>query len=467
MEKNNLSITPRRRLAFAFGEIGDNVAYQTFSFLLFTFYFSVVHVPVTLISFAFIIWSIWNALNDPLIGFLSDRTRNKRGRRIVWMLGATIPLAILMVLLFTAPLGADVALQFIYLLIILFAFDTAYTSFNLNYNSLFSEMFITAKDRSEAGKIRGVFVVIALILAFVLPTFIITDITNQHGLPETPLQFLIVGIIAACIIIATYTIVLKYGAIERPELKFSGEKNPPFKEAMKFTFTNKTFMLYLIVAISIWTCNGILPTVVPFFATYVLQVTEEDSLSIGLILAAGFVVAAFSMPVWTKIRQRKGTRFMGLVALALWAIALLIFMFMTDFISALLAMLFVGFGLGGSIYVYDQCMAEIIDEDEIMHGTRRSGAYYGVVNFIIRLSGVLNFLVIGIVFTGSAWENYTINPGVNTILGIQFLIGIYPAIILIIGIIGLFLYPIKGARLAETQKKVETLHKTGQDERPV
>ena len=467
MQKNALPVSSRRRLAFAMGEIGDNVSAQTFSFLLFTFYYTVVRIPVSLISTAFIIWSIWNAINDPLIGLLSDRTKSKHGRRIVWMLAATIPLALLMILLFTAPLGSGVPLEFAYLMIVLIVYDTFYTAFNLNYNSLFSEMFITVEDRSQAGKIRGICVILALILAFVLPSIVITDITNQHNLPETPLQYIIVGVIAACIIITTYSIVLKYGAQERPEFKEAGEKIPPLKEVFKFTFTNKAFLIYLIVAVSIWICNGILPTIIPYFAVHILKVADQNSILIGLLLAVCFVVAAFSMPLWTKIRAKKGVRFTGFIALPIWAVTLFIFSFTTDLVTAFIGILLVGLGLGGSIYMYDQGMAEIIDEDEILHGVRRSGAYYGVINFIIRLANILNFLMINLIFSTSAWETYNPFPSEAAIAGIKILIGVYPAIVLVIGILGLVFYPIKGKRWAETQKKIEALHHTDEDEKAI
>ena len=99
-QKDN-EISIKTKLAFSCGEIGDGVAYQTFSFLIFTFYFTVVGLPVLLITLAFILWSLWNAINDPLIGYLSDRTNHRLGRRIPWMMAAIIPLTILMVLLFT------------------------------------------------------------------------------------------------------------------------------------------------------------------------------------------------------------------------------------------------------------------------------------------------------------------------------------------------------------------------------
>jgi GPH family glycoside/pentoside/hexuronide:cation symporter len=131
-------VSGRMRVAFAFGEIGDNIALNIFNFLLFIFYFTVVKVPVLWLSAGMVLWSVWNAINDPLIGYLSDRTKTKRGRRVPWMMVATIPLAILMILLFTPPVGlnSDIA-NFLYFMIILMLFDTVYTAFNLNYNALF------------------------------------------------------------------------------------------------------------------------------------------------------------------------------------------------------------------------------------------------------------------------------------------------------------------------------------------
>ena len=125
---------------------------------------------------------------------------------------------------------------------------------------------------------------------------------------------------------------------------------------------------------------------------------------------------------------------------------------------ALIFMILLGFGLGGGLYFYDQCIAEIIDEDEITYGVRRSGIYYAVLNFFIRLSMILNFIIIGLVFTSTDWMNYSPNPGVNAILGLRILMGIYPAIVLVFSLIAMYFYPIKGERLRNNRKKLTELH---------
>ncbi len=457
-DSKEMDMPLRNKVFFSLGEVGDNVAYQTFSFLVFVYYYAVVRIPVEWISIGFMIWAVWNAVNDNLVGILSDRTKSKRfGRRRPWMIVATVPLAIMMVLLFTAPRG-DPVVSFIYFICVLFAFDGIYSMFNVNYNSLFGEMFVSVKDRASVGRLRGILVIVALILAFVMPTIIIEDVTNVHDYAYTPDQYITAGLVAGIIVIVTYVLVIKFGIKERTEFRNDGESAPGFFNAIKSTVKNRSFKYFIVAAVATWMCNGILPTIVPLFATYVLGVTEENSILTGVILLVAFLTGAATMPIWTRIREKRGARFTGLVVLTLWAISLLVFMWMWDLLSAILAMIFVGFGLGGSIYFYDQCIAEIVDEDEVALGTRRSGAYYGVINFFLRLALIINFVVIGLVFSGSEWSTYTPNPGINVIWGLRFLIGIFPAIVLGIGILALIGYPIHGKKLQEIREKLDELH---------
>ncbi|MHA1683023.1 MAG: MFS transporter [Promethearchaeota archaeon] len=448
-------------LAFSQGEIGDNIAYQSFSFLVFTFYFTVVKIPISLISGGFIIWSIWNAINDPLIGYLSDRTKSKRGRRIPWMIGATIPLAVVMILLFTPPVHASFQISsYVYFLVLLFAFDTIYTCFNLNYNAAFSEQFTSMEKRSKVGGIRIRFVIVSLILAFVMPTILIDDLTNENGYPYTQMQYIINATIVAVIIGVSYFITLKWGIKKDKEFRVDSEDVPGMVKSFKITFSNKSFVIYLIPALGTWIVNGILPTMIPLWASFKLKVTEEDSIMTGILLLVAFLVAGASTPLWTKIRQKKGARYSGLISTAIWACTVILFLVPGegDLGLGFVVMGAVGFGLGGGLYFYDQCLAEIIDEDEVRHGRRRAGYYYGIISFIIRLSGVINFIMIGLIFSGTEWSTYTPNPGINEIIGVLILLAIYPAIVLGISVVGLYLYPIKGEKLAEIRRKVDELH---------
>ncbi|MHA2184802.1 MAG: MFS transporter [Promethearchaeota archaeon] len=456
-ETETQKISLGRKLAFACGEVGDNVALNTFTFLIFTFYFTVVKIPTPLMTAGFIFWAIWNAINDPLIGYLSDKTKSRWGRRIPWLVGATVPLGILMVLLFTPPSTfTQNSSVFIYFMIILILFDVAYTSFNLNYNSLFSEMFVDMRERSATGRIRIIFVLLATMFALVFPTFVIEDITNEFGNPATMTQYQITGIVAAIIIIVFYILILKWGVRDPKHLSKDAESAMSFGKTLKFTFKHKSFLWFLFPALGTWLVINILPTLAPLFFTHAVGISDPEF--IGILLLVDFLVAAASTPLWEKIRVKKGARTCGLIGISVWIVAVLLFAFSSDFVMALIFMLINGLGLGGGLYFYDQCIAEIIDEDEITYGVRRSGIYYAVLNFFIRFSMILNFVIIGMVFTSTDWMNYDPNPGVDVILGLRILMGVYPAIVLGLSLIGMFFYPIKGERLKENRKKLTELH---------
>jgi len=456
-ENESRKISLRTKLAFACGEVGDNMALNTFTFLIFTFYFTVVRIPTPLMTLGFILWALWNAFNDPLIGYLSDRTKSRWGRRIPWMLGATIPLGVLMILLFTPPstYSQDESV-FIYFFIIMILFDIAYTSFNLNYNALFSEMFVDMRERSATGRIRIIFVLLATMIALVLPTLVIEDITNINNDPSTLTQYLISGVVAAIIIIIFYFIILKWGVRDPKHISKDAESAMSFTNTLKFTFKHKSFLLFLFPALGTWLVINILPTLAPLFFKHAVGIDDPEL--IGILLLVMFLVSAASTPLWERIRVKKGARICGLIGIVVFLVSVLFFAYSINFEMALICMIFLGIGLGGGLYFYDQCIAEIIDEDEITYGVRRSGIYYAVLNFLIRLSMILNFVIISLVFTASDWMNYEPNPGADPILGLRILMGIYPAIVLAISLVGMYFYPIKGERLRENRKKLTELH---------
>jgi len=98
-------LTFKKKFLFGLSAFPDQLTYQIFQFLIFTFYFTVVLIPLDLMIITYVLWGIWNAVNDPMLGALSERTKNrgKWGKRKFYLLISIIPLCIMVVLMFYVP----------------------------------------------------------------------------------------------------------------------------------------------------------------------------------------------------------------------------------------------------------------------------------------------------------------------------------------------------------------------------
>ncbi|MBN2150654.1 MAG: MFS transporter [Candidatus Lokiarchaeota archaeon] len=444
---------PRRlKNAFALGEIPDMVAYQGFSFLIFTFYFVVLDIDVNLVTIVYIIWSVFNAFNDPVLGALSDRTRTARlwgGRRRPWMIAMIAPLSLVMFFLFTPPPGDDV-IKAAYMLAIMMLFDTFYTAYSLNHTSLYPEMFSTDRAREAVGVARRVFMVIGLIIAFALPTVFIRGYTDLASVP----WYQTTGIAFGIIIAVTMIIRLKWG-VEEPFYTSRQEvKLPGFLESLKITLKNKQFLLFVGASTTCWYCFTLLPMLMPLYGVRVLS--QPDSFMTTLLLLVAFLSTIPGAFMWSKVDARVGSKTAMLYSMLWWAISLLALLFITDYAIALIAMIFVGFGLGGPTYFIDRNISNVADEDQIKTKCRREASYFGIHAVFIRLAAILVILSINVVFTFNGWQdaaNIPIDP--SQVFGVRLLMSVFPATALAIGMVLLKLFKLGKAEVKEIQERLK------------
>lgn len=451
------SSTGKKALFYSFGQISDITAYQSFILLIFTFYFAVVGIDTWLITLGFILWSIWNAFNDPLMGYLSDRTHTKLGRRIPYVIGAFVPLAIIMLFLYTPPIAFginDQIANFTYFLIIIVIFELVYTIFSLNLTSLFPEIFITEKDRTQANNIRQVFTIIGLIFAFILPGLIISSYTDPNSLP----QFQMFGIIAGIIVVICSLIFIIFGPKERTEFKEDYKNAFGLFKTIKYCFKSKSFRWYIIAETCVWFVYGMLPTIVPLYAQNVLNM--ETGILTSVLLATTFLSATLFMTfLWKPLVRKIGNRKAWIISFIIWILSLSGTLFIWEFIGGLIVFFLIGIGLSGSFFIIDLVVADIVDEDEIATGMRREAGYYGVNAFVLRFSNVLVILAIGIVFSGTEWGGgYVPNPGIDVIIGLKILMFALPAIALVIAALAIYKYPLHGEKLLKVKEESQKIH---------
>ena len=448
--------TGRIAAIFSFGQIADIVAYQSFILLIFTFYYSVVGIQIELVTLGFIIWSFWNMFNDPLLGYFSDRTHTKYGRRRPWIMIAFIPLSIIMIFLFTPLLPIGIANQignFVYFLIIIIVFELFYTMYSLNVTSMFPEVFLSEKERTQANNIRAVYTILGLIVAFLLPGLIIPDFTLPVYLP----QYQIFGVIAGIVVAIAVIILLKFGPKERKEFQKDYEKAFSFYKSIVNCLKSKSFRWNIIAELCNLFVYGMLPMIVPLYAKFVLgAIGFQTSLLLGLT----FISAALFMTVlWKPLVRKLGNKKTWIISMSIWGASLLPLMFISDYIPGLIVFFLIGVGLSGSLYIIDLVVADIIDEDEVATGLRRDAGYYGVNALILRFSNVIVIIAIGTVLSTVGWQVF--EPSMVTpevIFGLRSLMFIFPLIALIIAILAMTQYPLHGERLKNVREKLKEIH---------
>jgi len=211
----------------------------------------------------------------------------------------------------------------------------------------------------------------------------------------------------------------------------------------------------------VWYVFNTLITIFPLFFTYVVEVgTETYWVTLALVLA--LVVAALVLPIHKKLGSKMGMRNAFMITLGTWILLLIPFLFLSsgDKIFGVIIAGIQGFALSGCLFYVDILHGDVIDEDAVKFGVKRSASYYGINALIHRISTILTILTIGLVFQGTEWAGgYQINPGTDVIIGLKLIIMLFPAIGCAVAILFLKLYSLHGPKLeqmrAELQKHPE------------
>ena len=454
-ELKNADFSIKNATAYGIGQFSDTMAIQMFVFFIFTFYYAVVGINVNLITIGYILWSLWNSINDPLLGAWSDRTKTKWGRRTPFICVSFIPLCAIVVLIWMPPIGSEI-LSFVYFLVFLLLFDTFYTMFDLNYASLFPEQFQDLTTRAKANSIKQIFTILGLIVVFILPTLIIPKLDDKRYF----LNWRIAGLVISILIGISVLVLIKFGLKEKIEFKEDSKNAPSLFKSLKISIKSKSFRTFIVANVGYWYVIGMLATIVPLYGIYVLDIGEGQSFLLGLLLGVAFISAAFFMILWRYISTKFGMKNGIIISMIAYIVVLFPFMLISNVTFAFFAFILVGLGIAGGLFFGDILLAAVIDEDELKTGIRREGGFYGINALFTKLSTILVILTINVVFNTVGWTYF--NPKgttESTILGLRALMFIFPTIALGIGILAISRFPINKEKYLQIKNDVEKLHK--------
>ena len=436
-----------QKVAYGFGDVILAIRQTAFQFYLLPFYTDVVVLAPWLAGLGRMLGLVWDGVNDPATGYLSDRTTSRLGRRRPFLLAAALPMGLTFGFLWSPPSGLGPLTGFLYLILAYVLLDTCFTLYATPYLALGAELSPDYHERTQISAARAFFHVVGLFAGGVIPGLIIRRWADA---PATGFAIMGFGIGAFMTIVALLT-----GALvrERPlgPRDTAAVSWRAFARGLLSTLRNRPFRIMIGTFALILLGGGLHQTLVPYAFRYWLRRPE-----LVTVVIAGYLAASvLSLPVWTALARRLGKDNAlklcigwGTLVLAMLPVAL-----SPDMGNLRLGCLLVlaGFGNGGWAVLPVAITADIVDHDELSTAKRREGAYFGIWTLVMKLS---HALAAGIVGVGLQLLGYVPNAEQtpSAVLGIRVLYGPVPALFLLGALVLFWRFPLTRERHREIQE---------------
>ncbi len=436
--------TNQQRWLYALTMLGLQIPVQVFNVSLLFFYTDVKRLPPQWSALALTLYAIYNAVNNPLIGYLSDRTNTRWGRRLPYLWFGTIPWLVIFGLLWLAPFNGNeqpVALL-LYMVVGIVLYDGIGTAVNTSYYSLMPEMFPSYQERTDVAVRMNVFLTIALLAGVALPPLVADRLSwGTMGL-----------IFTAVAAVATYT---GYrGMFERGGPSVADDFS--FFTAFKATFFNRSFLPMTVAQTMRFVTTNALSTGMIFYVKYSLG---ADTGQTTLILATAFITAALALYPWRLlIANRFEARTTALCGYASTALAAIPLWFVDTLNGAIVAAFFIGIAFAGIFLMDNVLISDVIDEDEVKTGQRREGMYFGLNGLVVTLSAAIVSIVFGIVAPAYGYDTRLDVQPESVATGFRLFMAGLPFIGCALAFVALLTYPLHGEQLQAVKKRLAAKH---------
>lgn len=435
------------KLIYGVGDVGNSMIGSAIVFFLLAFYTDGALIDPALAGSALAVAKIWDAINDPLFGWISDRTTSSRfGKRRVYMIFGAVPLGITVALLWFVPQGLSNTWTFVWIVATFVAFDTMYTLTAVPYYALTAELTDDYDERASLTTVRMMLGAPAYMVGAAITPIIVGLLAAKRA------GYAAVGVIYGLVNVLTLLLAAS-GIRERQEISASQSGTPPLR-AFLLTFKNRPFVqlaiAYLIANVSF----TLVQTLLYYFLTYQVGMVEGQISIVMLCLMVSIWVWLFP---WKMISDRwnKGPAYgIGLVIGGLSvASTFLLPQGQTIWVYVIAVVAGVGFSTN---WVFPWSMVpDVVEYDRLETGEHRGGMYYGVWGFTQKLTQALGIALSGWVLSLYGYVEGSAVQSAQTLFGIRLFIGPVPLLIFLVALPLLLWYPITRAAHAEVVKKLE------------
>jgi glycoside/pentoside/hexuronide:cation symporter, GPH family len=412
-----MAIPRTKPFNYAIGMFGTSIPINMLKTYAAIFYVDRLGMTTVQLSLSLLIYTFIDALDNPIYGFLSDRTRTRWGRRRPWLTIGTPLLVLGLIAFYSTPEFLAGNSLFAYFLLFYIFTGTLDSVINANYAALFPELFREDASRAATNAMRQAFQLVAMIISIALTPMI----TSAIGFSLTAIIYGLLG--GAVILYMTFS--CHERQVEEDEVK------PQLWNSIKDLFTNRKFWIGGFANAFYSAAMALVLASMPFFAKYTLGISDSQT---TFLFAAVLIIAIACVAIWARLVRKFGLMRTWRAALLTLAITFIPLYFANSLITGVIFAALVGFGFAGVITTMDLIGAKIIDEDTQKHNVRREGIISNALGFMNRLNGLFTSAAFYLVFVIYGFES-GLNPGPEPENAARFLLTMAPPVLMVVSFI--------------------------------
>ncbi|MBN2851823.1 MAG: MFS transporter [Clostridia bacterium] len=374
MEHKKLSF--KTKIFYGMGDIYGGGAFNIVNFFYAVFLTDIVKISPGYAALVFLISKIWDAVTDPFMGYISDNTKSKYGRRRPYYLYG-IPLIFISFVLLWLPVGFSSELsRFLYILLAFMGFNTVVTMVMVPYQAMSAELTTDYNERTSLASFRLVFSLVASLLCAVIPLSLINAFGQSADDIKKGYIFMAVifGLLFALPWIGTFKYTYENYHVE------TGEKDKHWFKNLLQPLKIKTFRIFLFLELFTFIAFDLIVLVFGYYMKYYRNQYGMLSIVLGILI----IVEVAFVPVFSKIAKIKGKITAFVTGCVVWAFAGLIIFFIgpdTPIIVLLAAGALIGVGLSGAIVIPYTMFGDVVDVGVLKHDRNISGSFSGILTF--------------------------------------------------------------------------------------
>lgn len=430
------------KLAYGVGELAAAVPASLSAFFVLYFFTTVAGLNPALAGSVILIGRLWDAINDPLIGWLSDRTVSPLGRRFPWMLGGVVPMALCALLLWTVPPFASQGSIFAYYVVLSFVAFAAFTAVQLPYTALAAELSDDYDERTTLIGTKAAFSIGAGILAVLMAQIVFAEVADPKR------QYFILGAISASLAVVMVGLCVA-GTYRRywQAQKVLARAHPPAVAAasllgdIRSVFGNVAFRQVLGLYLCSWMSVQVTAAMLPYFVDAWMGLSETHSAQMALAVQGTAIVMLLG---WNRVARWSDKRIVFLLGAPVAMIALFGLITVRPGQIGWMYSLGILAGLGvATLYTMPFAMLpDVIDLDELQSGQRREGLYFSSLVFLQKLGLAAALFLSGQLLSWTGYNSQAVTQPDQALWAIRLLIGPLPALLLLSSLWFAYRYPI-------------------------